>query len=143
MYNVYTDGSCLGNPGPGGVGIVITKNDKVLGEFSFSEPHTTNNKMELLAACAGISYIKETYGYDSIMTIYTDSSYVVRGMNEWMVGWKRKKWNNVKNVDLWKELDNISSGCVFVWVKGHADNDYNIKADELARTAAKSVKESR
>lgn len=137
--DLYTDGSCLGNPGPGGVGIVVIIGDKVQDKLSFGDTMTTNNKMELQAAIAGIQYVNDTYDNPEI-TVYTDSNYVVRGINEWIVGWKKKKWNNVKNVELWQILDSISSGCKFVWVKAHADNVYNNLADELARSAAEGIK---
>lgn len=139
MIDIYTDGSCLGNPGPGGVGIVIVRNGVELERLSFGEPtKTTNNAMELTATIAGIGYVKEKYPNESI-TIYTDANYVVRGMNEWRVGWKKRKWGNVKNLDLWLMLDNIGDECKYVWVKGHADNIHNVTADELARTAAKEA----
>lgn len=139
MIEIYTDGSCLGNPGPGGVGIVVIINNEVQDKLSFGDIMTTNNKMELQASIAGIQYVKDTYS-DPEITIYTDSNYVVRGMNEWITGWKKKKWGNVKNVELWQILDSISSGCKFVWVKAHADNVYNNLADELARAAAEEMK---
>lgn len=135
---LYTDGSCLGNPGPGGVGIVVVFNNAVVETLSFSETMTTNNKMELSAAIAGIHYTKEKYDVDE-MTIYTDSNYVVKGMNEWIAGWKKRNWKNVKNIELWESLDAVSTGCTFVWVKAHADNEYNNLADKLAQDAAKGI----
>ena len=137
--DLYTDGSCLGNPGPGGVGIVVIVDNEVQDKQSFGDIMTTNNKMELQATIAGIQYVKDVYDNPDI-TVFTDSNYVVRGMNEWIVGWKKKKWNNVKNVELWQILDSISSGCKFEWVKAHADNVYNNLADELARSAAEEIK---
>lgn len=90
MIELYTDGSCLGNPGPGGVGIVVVKNGKVLHELSLSEPtRTTNNIMELTATISGVAYVSELYP-DEKITVYTDSNYVVRGMNEWRTGWKKE-----------------------------------------------------
>lgn len=135
---IYTDGSCLGNPGRGGVGIVVVLDGKVIETLSFGEKMTTNNKMELSAAIAGIHYTKEKYNTDEIV-IYTDSNYVVKGMNEWIVGWKKRNWKNVKNIELWEMLDSVSTGCTFVWVKAHADNEYNNLADKLAQDAAKGI----
>lgn len=94
--------------------------------------------MELSAAIAGIHYTKEKYNVDE-MVIYTDSNYVVKGMNEWIDGWKKRKWKNVKNIELWETLDSVSTGCTFVWVKAHADNEYNNLADKLAQDAAKGI----
>ncbi|HAN4490100.1 TPA: ribonuclease HI [Escherichia coli] len=139
--DLYTDGSCLGNPGPGGVGIVVVINNLIQDKLSFGDIMTTNNKMELQATIAGIQYVKDTYENPEIV-VYTDSNYVVRGMNEWIAGWKKRNWNNVKNDSLWKILDEISSGCKFEWVKAHADNVYNNLADQLARTAAEEMKGS-
>lgn len=139
MIDLYTDGSCLGNPGPGGVGIVVTRNGVELERLSFGEASkTTNNVMELSATIAGIAYVKGKYPSENI-TIFTDANYVVRGMNEWRGGWKKRKWSNVKNVELWKELDVLGDDCTYVWVKGHADNEFNVIADVLAREAAKEA----
>ena len=135
---LYTDGSCLGNPGPGGVGIVVLIDGEIQDKLSFGDIMTTNNQMELQAAIAGIQYVKQTYPGSEI-TVYTDSNYVVKGMTEWMVGWKKRKWNKVKNVELWKILDTIGNECSFVWVKAHADNEYNNLADELAQEAARGM----
>lgn len=135
---LYTDGSCLGNPGPGGVGIVVLIDGEIQDKLSFGDIMTTNNQMELQAAIAGIQYVKQTYPGSEI-TVYTDSNYVVKGMTEWMDGWKKRKWNKVKNVELWKILDNIGNECSFVWVKAHADNEYNNLADELAQEAARGM----
>lgn len=139
MIELYTDGSCLGNPGPGGVGIVVVKNGIELERLSFGEPtKTTNNIMEITATIAGIGHVKEKYPNEPI-TVYTDSSYVVRGMNEWRIGWKKRKWSNVKNLELWLVLDVIGDECKYVWVKGHADNIHNVTADRIAREAAEEA----
>lgn len=143
MYIVYTDGSCLGNPGPGGVGIVVLQDGKEIGRFSFGEKHTTNNRMELLAAMSGIAYVKETFGYDSDIKVLTDSKYVVDGMNIWRVNWKKKNWKPCKaNLDLWKELDVLGDNCQYQWVKGHNKDFYNEIADDLALAAAKGAKDT-
>jgi len=143
MFTVYTDGSCLGNPGPGGVGIVVLENGNEIGRFSFGEKYTTNNRMELLATMSGIAYVKETFGYDSKILVKTDSRYVVDGMNQWRHGWKKNKWKNCKaNLDVWKELDVLGDDCQYEWVKGHNKDYYNEIADDLALAAAKEAKET-
>ena len=142
MYTLYTDGSCLGNPGPGGVGIVVLKDGKELARLSFGEKHTTNNRMELLASMSGIAYVKETYGYDTNITVLTDSQYVVDGMTTWRHGWKKTNWKGCKkNQDLWRELDVLGNDCKFQWVRGHNKDHYNEIADDLAQAAAREAKE--
>lgn len=140
MYKVYTDGSCLGNPGFGGVGIVIVKDDVIVEELSYGELQTTNNIMELTAAISGILYIREHYTESDEIEILTDSDYVVKGCNEWMAGWIKRNWKNVKNIELWRLMEASNKNCKFSWVRGHADNEYNIIADKLARTAAEKTK---
>lgn len=141
MYKVYSDGSCLGNPGPGGVGIVIVKDDKVLQKLSFGEAHTTNNQMELLASISGILYVREHYSKDETINIVSDSNYVISGSNTWIHGWKKKNWSGCKkNLDIWKLMDSVNDNCTFTWVKGHADDLYNNMADKLARKAAEKQK---
>lgn len=142
MYKIYSDGSCLGNPGPGGVGIVILKNDEVIEKLSFGEAYTTNNRMEMMATISGIAYIQEMYGNDSTITVITDSNYVVKGMNEWRHGWKKKNWKGCnKNLDLWHIIDAIGDKCTYQWVKGHNKDKYNEMADQLAQNAAREAKE--
>ena len=87
--DLYTDGSCLGNPGPGGVGVVVVIDNEVRNELSYGDIMTTNNKMELEATISGIQFVKETFDNPTI-TVYTDSNYVVKGMSEWIVGWKKR-----------------------------------------------------
>lgn len=143
MYIVYTDGSCLGNPGPGGVGIVILKDGIELDRFSFGETYTTNNRMELLASLSGIAYVKETFGYDSKIKVISDSKYVVDGMSSWRHGWKKTKWKGCKkNRDLWEQIDILGDDCEYEWVKGHNKDKYNEIADVLAQSAAREAKES-
>jgi ribonuclease HI len=143
MFTVYTDGSCLGNPGPGGVGIVVLKDGNEIGRFSFGEKYTTNNRMELIASMSGIAYVKETYGYDQEILVISDSKYVVDGMTEWRHGWKKKNWKNCKaNLDLWKEIDVLGDNCKYQWVKAHNKDFYNEIADKLALAAAKEAKET-
>jgi len=143
MFKVYTDGSCLGNPGPGGVGIVILKDDVEVDRFSFGEAYTTNNRMELTASLCGIAYVKETFGYDSKILVLSDSKYVVDGMSEWRHGWKKTNWKGCKkNRDLWEQIDVLGDDCQYQWVKGHNKDKYNEIADDLAQAAAREAKES-
>ncbi|EWH12104.1 ribonuclease H [Catenovulum agarivorans DS-2] len=137
---LFTDGSCLGNPGPGGFGAVLKygKHEKHLSQgFKL----TTNNRMELLAAIAGLEALKETC--DVCLT--TDSQYVKNGINQWIKNWKKKGWKTsdkkpVKNVDLWKRLDTACEKhhIEWHWVKGHSGHTENELCDELARSAAQS-----
>ena len=130
--HVYTDGACKGNGKPdaiGGWGIF----DKTTGfEFCGGKKGTTNNRMELTAAIKGMIFINNTK-HDSA-NIYTDSNYVKQGITEWIHGWKKRNWSNVKNRDLWEKLDilNQDSNVKWNWVKGHSTDEGNIKADELA-----------
>ena len=139
MIIAYTDGSCLGNPGLGGMGIVLVENDKVLMEIGIpSDDVTTNNRMELGAAI----YITKHFIDLGVSDLYiiTDSNYTVKGVNEWLVGWKKKDFKNVKNVDMWKEMDSLlpNINLVIKWVKGHSTNQFNNMADRIAVEAAKT-----
>ena len=140
MIKIYTDGSCIGNPGKGGWAAIIFKNNEKKN-LKGSKDLTTNNQMELTATIKALEYISTK---DKIQ-IYTDSKYVKQGITEWIKNWKNNNWKtaskqNVKNVDLWKELDNLSSNfdIKWTWVKGHSDVTYNNEVDELARNAAES-----
>ena len=135
---LFTDGSCLGNPGPGGYGVVL-KYKQHIKELSAGYQLTTNNRMELLAVIVGLQALKET----CIVTVTTDIKYVNQGMMEWIEGWKRKNWKTasktpVKNVDLWKQLDTLCQHhqVSWEWVKGHAGHPENERCDEIARLAA-------
>ncbi|WP_445116203.1 DNA polymerase III subunit epsilon [Acinetobacter sp. WZC-1] len=126
---LYVDGACKGNPGPGGWGAYIiteTEMHKLYG----GEPETTNNRMELTAAIEGIAFCP----VDAALIIWTDSSYVKRGITEWISGWKKKNWKDVKNTDLWKKLDAICQNreIEWHWIKGHAGHEGNEMADQLA-----------
>lgn len=135
---IYCDGSSLGNPGKGGWGVVLIyeeKNKLING----SDNLATNNQMELKAAIEGIKAIKEKCEIE----VFTDSQYVVKGMNEWRENWIKNNWQNskkkpIENLDLWKELIEKSSNhnIKFTWVKGHANDEYNNLADKLANEAA-------
>ena len=131
---IYTDGACRGNPGPGGWGawLISGKHEK---ELCGGEKDTTNNRMELMAAIKGLTALKSA----SVVTLTTDSQYVRKGITEWLTGWKAKGWKNsqkkpVKNADLWKLLDeqNQRHKVDWQWVKGHSGHPGNEKADELA-----------
>ena len=135
---IYTDGACLGNPGPGGWAALIIDNnqEKIL---SGNNEMTTNNRMELLAVIKAL----ETINHHLEITIYTDSKYVINGITSWIKNWKTNDWKSssktpVKNIDLWKILDVNSQkqNIKWVWVKGHSGNTYNDKVDEIARNQA-------
>ena len=137
---VYTDGSCLGNPGPGGYGVVMVFN-KHRKELSKGFTLTTNNRMELLAAVAGLESLTE----ECEVTLTTDSQYVKNGINQWIHNWKRNGWRTadkkpVKNADLWQLLDQAVSRhkVDWKWVKGHSGHPENERCDDLARSAAES-----
>ncbi len=135
---LFTDGSCTGNPGPGGYGVILRyKNHHK--ELSQGYLHTTNNRMELMAVIVGLSSLKEP----CLVTITTDSQYVKNGITQWLVGWKRRGWRTssnaaVKNQDLWQRLDEACQAhqVQWQWVRGHAGHPENERCDELARTAA-------
>ncbi|MBL4741903.1 MAG: ribonuclease HI [Idiomarina sp.] len=136
--HLYTDGSCLGNPGPGGYGVVLEYN-KHRKELSQGFKCTTNNRMEMLACIEGLKALKR----DCEVVITTDSQYVKQGIEQWMHGWKRNGWKTsakkpVKNQDLWVKLDNeLQRHKVrWDWVKGHSGHPQNERCDELAREAA-------
>ena len=131
---IWTDGACKFNPGPGGWGAYLVWGEKTL-ELCGGEEETTNNRMELTAVIQALSAVKRPVP----MTIYLDSQYVKNGIDSWIAGWKRKGWRTasgqpVKNVDLWKKLDELVSthDIDWQWVKGHAGEEGNEKADELA-----------
>ena len=133
---IYTDGACSGNPGPGGWGAILMYND-IKKEISGGENPTTNNKMELTAAIEALKMLKMPCEVD----LYSDSAYLINCFqNNWLKSWKAKNWVNskrepVKNIELWTKLDELSNIHKINWikVKGHADNIYNNRCDELAR----------
>jgi len=131
---IYTDGACRGNPGPGGWGAIL-RAGKHYKEIYGGEKETTNNRMELTAAIKALAAIKQP----SVVVLTTDSQYVRKGITEWLTGWKAKGWKNsqkkpVKNVDLWQSLDEQNSRhqVEWRWVKGHSGHPENERADELA-----------
>ncbi len=142
---LITDGSCLGNPGPGGWAAILRFNSQTK-ELSGGEPATTNNRMEMTAVIEGLTILKEPCE----ISIEIDSQYVKNGVTEWMSGWKRRGWKTaakkpVKNQDLWQKIDvALAQHTVnWKWVKGHADHDDNNRCDELARGAAEAVQSRR
>jgi len=135
QIKIYTDGACSGNPGPGGYGAILMYSDNVK-EISGGEKETTNNKMELMAAIVALETLKEPCDVE----LYSDSAYLVNAYNQhWIEGWKKKNWKNsskqdVKNRDLWERLEKQTAihNVKFIKVKGHSDNEYNNRCDELA-----------
>jgi len=138
---IYTDGACWGNPGPGGwAAILITPGHRK--EINGAEPQTTNNRMEITAALEGLKALNQP----SIVQLFTDSSYLVNAATEWIPGWKARGWKRkdgvLLNADLWQELDREMARheINWTWVKGHAGNRYNERADELANKAIRRLR---
>ena len=136
---LFTDGACLGNPGPGGWACILRYRD-IQREMWGSEGHTTNNRMELTAAVRGLEALKERCDVE----VVTDSEYLKNGITVWMRNWKRNGWitstkKPVVNQDLWKELDELNSRhqTKWCWTKGHASHPENNRCDELATRAAR------
>jgi ribonuclease HI len=140
---IYTDGACSGNPGPGGWGAIL-RFKGVERELSGGEMQTTNNRMEMMAVLVALNTLTRPCAVD----IYTDSEYVKKGMTEWLRGWKARGWKTadkkpVKNDDLWKALDEAAGRhkIDWHWVKGHAGHPENERADQLARDGIRKVKD--
>jgi ribonuclease HI len=138
---IFTDGACLRNPGPGGWGVVL-RSGRHERELYGGDPATTNNRMELMAAIQGL----ESLTRPSAVQLYTDSQYLRRGITEWLPGWTRNGWKTrdkkpVKNVDLWTRLDAATHGhdVQWFWVKGHAGHPENERADRLACRGAEEA----
>jgi ribonuclease HI len=134
---LYCDGSSLGNPGPGGYGGILSYNG-VKKSYSGGEAHTTNNRMELKAVIEGLKLLKESCNVE----IVSDSSYVVKAINEWLDGWVAKKFAKVKNVDLWQEYIEASKPHTVsgTWIKGHAGHTENEICDKMAKDEAMKFK---
>ena len=136
---IFTDGSCLGNPGRGGIGAVILEGGAVADTISQGYNRTTNNRMEMRAC---IEALKRYAKGDNQIEIWADSQYVVRGIKEWIPKWKKNGWRTVnkkavKNLDLWKKLDTLNNENVsWDWVKGHANDEWNEMADTMATNAS-------
>ena len=138
---IYTDGACKGNPGPGGWGVVLRSgaHEKTLHG---GEAQTTNNRMELMAAIVALEALKRP----SRVLLHTDSQYVLKGMTEWIVGWKKRGWTTadkkpVKNVDLWQRLEKAAAPHTlrWVWVRGHTGDPGNERADVLANQGVEAA----
>ena len=135
---IYTDGACSGNPGPGGWGVVLRWRDQEK-TLRGGEANTTNNRMELMAAICALDALKRPCE----VVLYTDSRYVQQGIQEWLPNWKRRGWKTagnqpVKNADLWQRLEQAAARHLQIewrWVKGHARHPQNEQADQLARLA--------
>lgn len=134
---IYTDGACSGNPGPGGWGVVMY-HGKRQKELKGGTGDTTNNRMEMQAVIEALKAIKPSWTGKTVL--FSDSTYVLKGLQEWLPGWKKRGWKTaakkpVKNADLWRELDALAEQRTidWRWVKGHAGDSGNERADELAR----------
>lgn len=148
VEKIYTDGACSGNPGPGGWGTVLYLADGSIHEMGGGERQTTNNRMEMQAAIAGLSWLRDS-GQTAPVAIYTDSEYVLKGITQWIAGWKRRGWVNsakkpVLNRDLWEQLDQVTTEVnktldkplQWVYVRGHSGNVGNERCDTIARAFA-------
>ena len=140
---IYTDGACLGNPGPGGWGVLLRWRGAEK-ELSGGEAETTNNRMELMAAIQGLEALKRP----GRVTLTTDSTYVKDGITKWIFNWKKNGWRSavkkpIKNVDLWQRLDasDVGHDVNWRWVKGHAGHAENERVDNLARAAAEKIRD--
>ena len=141
MIEVYTDGSCLGNPGTGGWAFQIFNEGTIINHFGY-QLDTTNNQMELTAAIKALEFLQK----ESEIILFTDSTYVRNGITSWIVNWKKNNWKNsqkkeVKNKVLWEKLDFLNSrkNIIWKWVKAHDINEHNNKVDLLAREAAENL----
>ena len=141
VVEVHTDGACSGNPGPGGWAAILRWQDRER-ELSGGDPLTTNNRMELMAAIQALEALKKPCKVE----LHTDSQYVMKGITEWVRGWKARGWKTaakdpVKNEDLWRRLDEARQrhDVDWRWVKGHAGHELNERADELARRGMKEA----
>lgn len=139
--DIYTDGACKGNPGPGGWGALLVSGEHVK-ELCGGEANTTNNRMELAAVIQALAALKRS----AQARVHTDSKYVHQGISQWIHGWKKNGWRTaskapVKNVDLWQELDRLAAlhSVEWVWVKGHAGHPGNERADALANRGVENV----
>ncbi len=141
IIEVFTDGACSGNPGPGGWGVIL-RYKGTEKELSGGAPETTNNRMELTAVIEALKALKR----ECDVVIHTDSRYVMDGVQQWLPNWKQNGWKTsnkkspVKNVDLWQELDSLlqKHNIRWIWVKGHNGHEENERVDKLARDFAKS-----
>jgi len=142
IVDVFTDGACSGNPGPGGWGAILRWRGQER-EMHGGEPETTNNRMEMMAAIQALETLKRPMQ----VRLHTDSTYVRDGITKWMANWKKRGWKTadkkpVKNVDLWQRLEAVAGihSIEWIWVKGHAGHPENERADELARTGVEEAR---
>lgn len=142
MIQVFTDGACLGNPGPGGWAALLVTAEKKETLLSGHDPDTTNNRMELMAVIQALGFLKTTQK----ITVYTDSQYVKNGITVWIKSWRRNSWRTsqgkpVKNQDLWERLDHEAKrlGPEWQWVKGHSGHPENDRVDAAAQKAARQL----
>ncbi len=141
VSEIYTDGACSGNPGPGGWGALLYHADGAIWELGGHAAETTNNRMELQAAIAALEHLRDRAQRGSV-TLHTDSEYVKKGITQWVRGWKQKGWKTsqgkpVLNRDLWEQLDRLNSSQIeWRYVRGHSGNWGNERCDEIARTFA-------
>ncbi|MEB3289814.1 MAG: ribonuclease HI [Leptolyngbya sp.] len=148
VEKIYTDGACSGNPGPGGWGTVLYFADGDIHEMGGGARQTTNNRMEMQAAIAGLTWLRDS-GQAQPVVLYTDSEYVLKGITQWIAGWKRRGWVNsakkpVLNRDLWEQLDQVTTEVnqtlakplQWVYVRGHSGNVGNERCDTIARAFA-------
>jgi len=144
LVELFADGACLGNPGPGGWAALLRFKDADK-EISGGEPLTTNNRMELMAVISGLRALTRPCR----IAVTTDSQYVQKGITEWIIGWKKRGWKTadkkpVKNIDLWQALDEARAQhrVTWHWVKGHSGHVENERADVLARTEAEKFRDN-
>jgi len=144
IVEIFTDGACSGNPGPGGYGAIL-KYHRQVKEISGCEPETTNNRMEMTAIIEALRQLKRPCK----IKVITDSSYIVKGMTEWLPGWVRRNWLNsqkkpVLNRDLWEKLMKLNQEhqIEWLWIKGHDGHPENERCDQLARDAIKDCRQS-
>jgi ribonuclease HI len=148
IQHIYTDGACSGNPGPGGWGTVLYMADGSMHEIGGGEAPTTNNRMEMQAAIAGLTLLCDS-GQTEPVTLHTDSEYVLKGITQWIAGWKRRGWVNsakkpVLNRDLWEVMDKLATEVnqtldrplQWVYVRGHSGDPGNERCDTIARAFA-------
>ena len=137
---IYTDGACSGNPGPGGWGAILMYKD-TKKEISGGKKDTTNNVMELTAALEALKLLK----FPCEVELYSDSAYLVNGFNQgWIYGWQKNNWKNsskepVKNKEIWEEIYKMTQKHKVKFIKGHSDNEFNNRCDEMARNAIKTL----
>jgi len=133
VLELFTDGMCSPNPGPGAWAYILKQDGLLVREATGTDPDTTNNRMELRAVIAGLQTIEP----GQAVTLFADSQYVVHGLTRWRAGWKKYRWQGVKNADLWQELDALVEDRIVTatWVRGHAGHPENELCDQMAREA--------